>query len=138
MNRSDFIRHAARSEGCVLWPGALNSRGYGCVTNGRGGSVLAHRRSYEMHVGPIPEGLTIDHLCRNKLCINPAHLEPVTVAENLARANALITHCPHGHEYTARNTYVKAGSGGRGPSRQCRECGRRRNRDARIRSKAVA
>lgn len=63
---------------CWLWTGAKNSKGYASVTNGKGRSALAHRMVYEMFVAPIPEGLTIDHLCRIHRCINPEHLEPVT------------------------------------------------------------
>lgn len=72
--------------GCWRWTGRLSSAGYGETSGERHGvKVLAHRVSYETFVGPIPDGLHIDHLCRNRACINPEHLEPVTLQENLRR-----------------------------------------------------
>lgn len=72
--------------GCWIWWGKPDAGGYGRLSiNHR--DAYAHRASYEHHVGPIPDGLTIDHLCRNRKCINPAHLEPVTLSENSRRAN---------------------------------------------------
>ena len=73
--------------GCIEWTGDVGNSGYGrfWIGPGKADKALAHRWSYEYHVGPIPEGLVIDHLCRNKLCSNPAHLEPVTMAENWRR-----------------------------------------------------
>lgn len=105
--------------GCWLWAGKIGPRGYGYVGSNR---RAAHRVSFEEHVGPIAEGLVIDHLCRNKLCVNPAHLEPVTPKENTLRGsgpsamNILKTHCPKGHEYSAENTFLRS----RG--RDCRTC----------------
>ena len=72
--------------GCWLWLGLKNESGYGRIEVG-GRNLKAHRRAYELTVGPIPDGLTIDHLCRTKACVNPRHLEPVTLRENLARAH---------------------------------------------------
>lgn len=72
------------------------------MPNGYGirGNRLAHRVAFELHNGPIPEGLEIDHLCGNRSCVNVAHLEAVTHAENMRRAFQRRTHCKHGHEYT--------------------------------------
>ena len=117
--------------GCWLWGGAIQSRGYGSFGYGlRGRSVLAHRFAYETFVGPIPEDLQIDHACHSRddkcpggkcahrLCVNPAHLELVTQLVNCGRsAPARKTHCINGHEYTDANTIWK-----RNGSRNCREC----------------
>ena len=70
---------------CWEWTGSRNPKGYGSVTNGRGGSMLAHRKAYQETVGEIPDGMQLDHLCKNTSCVNPAHLEPVTNAENMRR-----------------------------------------------------
>ncbi|WP_033356238.1 HNH endonuclease signature motif containing protein, partial [Kitasatospora aureofaciens] len=89
--------------------------------NLHGRTYSAHRYAYTQLVGPIPDGLVIDHLCRNPSCVNPAHLEPVTHAENMRRSEpAMRTHCIHGHEFTEANTYYRT------PNcdgvRQCRAC----------------
>ena len=87
--------------GCRVWSGAL-TLGYGRVKAGKR-IQLAHRVAYELFVGPIPSGLHLDHLCRNRACVNPEHLEPVSRRENILRgtgptaANARKTHCVHGH-----------------------------------------
>lgn len=99
------------------------SEGYGSFAN-TNGSDRAHRISYELLVGPVPEGLELDHLCRNRCCVNPAHLEPVTRRENILRGDGLTanrarkTHCIRGHEFTPENTRWK------GTRRNCRECER--------------
>jgi HNH endonuclease len=94
--------------GCWLWQASKDPRGYGQI-NVDGRPTKAQRVAWELFVGPIPEGLHIDHLCRVPSCVNPAHLEPVTAAENTRRQLAAIghpnsrkTHCPRGHPYNAR------------------------------------
>ena len=116
-------------DACWEWLGAVQTAGYGTTSKG-----LAHRIAYEDAVGPIPEGLTIDHLCRTKTCCNPNHMEPVTLAENLRRAvktrnhhrggnlaYAARTHCKWGHEYTQENTRMN------GNARVCKACAKRRS-----------
>lgn len=107
--------------GCWLWTASTNLQGYGQFFDGK--TVLAHRFAYERLVGPIPEGLVTDHLCRTPLCVNPAHLEPVTQRENMLRgetviaANARKTHCKRGHPLSGENLVID-GQGWR----QCRIC----------------
>lgn len=124
--------------GCWEWTAALvNSDGYGAFYYDGNRSGRAHRYAYQHYIGPIPEGLTIDHLCRNRKCVNPDHLEAVTNKENLRRGesptaiNARKTHCIHGHEFTPENTlWEKKG-------RACRECKRARNREADRKARAA-
>lgn len=119
---------------CWVWTGCRNNgRGYGQFrVGGRldGKTKLVHRLVYDLLVGPIPEGLQLDHLCRNRACCNPAHLEPVTQEENRRRGlrGGLNTHCLNGHEYTPENTYHYKGKPGRGRERVCRTCTRERNK----------
>lgn len=121
---------------CVLWTGYIDSKGYGAVWDSeRRKMVRAHRVAWEAVNGPIPSGLVIDHLCRNRACVNVAHLEVVTFKENVLRgvgpsANAARqTHCIHGHPFDAANTL--RGKSGR---RHCRACNRERSRKARQRA----
>lgn len=113
--------------GCWIWTGTRAKTGYGTIGADRTGwTLLAHRVAYEFVIGPIPEGLTLDHLCRVRLCVNPAHLEPVTLAENKRRGeslpakNARKTQCESGHPYTPQNTYIHPVKGWR----RCRTCDR--------------
>ena len=131
MTPESFWARVDKSANCWLWTGSINNAGYGRIArSGDGVGGLAHRISYELEAGPIPAGLEIDHLCRVRACVNPAHLEPVTRAENVRRAAAAITHCRQGHEYAPENTYIDP----RTRKRQCRVCNRlpgRRQRAAR-------
>lgn len=95
-------------EDCWEWCGGLKGCGYGAF-HCAGRSRLVHRVSYEHYIGPIPAGLTIDHLCRNRRCVKPSHLQPVTMQENTLRGfgvtgmNARKTHCPNGHPLSGDN-----------------------------------
>jgi hypothetical protein len=82
----DKVQDRPKGEGCWLWEGAINSQGYGNFWDGVR-FVKAHRFAYECLIGEIPEGLTIDHLCRVRHCVNPSHLEPVTMRENFLRGD---------------------------------------------------
>lgn len=105
--------------GCWLWQRHLTDRGYGLVQI-KGRARRAHRVSYEAFVGPIPEGLEIDHLCGVRACVNPSHLQPVTHRTNCLRStagfpgvNVRKSHCPQGHPYDESNTYVVPSTRGR-------------------------
>ena len=139
-------KYVVSESGCWVWVGANTGNGhklrYGRFYVDRIHRVtLAHRWSYQRNGGVIPDGMEIDHLCRNTLCVNPAHLEPVTRRENVIRGtspnavNAAKTHCINGHALTAENCYAY-----RWPkTRQCKACARQssRNKTAEKNAKAL-
>lgn len=151
--RTPLIQRLARIvvdpiSGCWLWTGALD-QGY-AVLSIDGKKQYAHRVSYEMFVGPVPDGLELDHTCHSPLicaggecihrrCINPDHLEAVTTAVNTSRGcldrrqhQLSKTHCPAGHEYSGRNLKVKPNGW-----RRCRECGKLQMRALRLRRRTA-
>jgi hypothetical protein len=125
-------------DACWRWVAALDRHGYGAFRF-RGKTARAHRAAYEIVEGPIPDGLELDHLCRTPACVNPAHLEPVTHAENVRRGNGGAFHrakteCPQGHPYDDENTRWYRGQ------RYCRAClaeSHRRDSEARRRRAAL-
>ncbi len=115
-----WLRVEPETNGCWIWKGYIGDGGYGLIVLDRRRRV--HRYLYEEFIGPVPDGLVLDHLCRVRHCVNPTHLEVVTQGENLRRGmgfpgiNARKTHCPQGHPYEGRNLKRNAGK------RQCRIC----------------
>lgn len=137
VNQSDM-------NGCWIWTGRQNGFGYGLIAEHGSRMIsrrrlMAHRVAYELLVGPIPDGLTLDHLCRTRLCVNPAHLEPVTKKVNLLRSpytwggrNSRKTTCPKGHPLSGENLLVSRGK------RICRTCKRSHEAARRARLRGAA
>lgn len=119
--------------GCVLWTAGTNGVGYGVIVTSPGdGShqkLYVHRMAYERKFGPIPDGMHIDHLCRTRNCVNPDHMEPVTLEENVLRGmsppacNARKSRCAREHDLVGANLYIHPTTG----YRQCRACARIRD-----------
>ena len=117
MNEAQFWNNVIKTAGCWYWSGGINNSGYGSLRLD-GKRYMAHRLSYELTKGKIPEGLEIDHTCHNRICVNPDHLELATHQENCHLGSwATRTHCPRGHPYSGSNLYIDP----RG-KRQCRTC----------------
>lgn len=117
--------------GCWEWTGDVGGHGYGQFW--RDGTARAHRVAYELLMGPIPDGLILDHLCRNTVCVNPDHLEPVTHAENRRRARSKGAHCKRGHLMDSANTVRRPD----GKGSTCRRCTRQAERERRARQRAT-
>ena len=121
------ISHEPNS-GCWLWAGTVTPAGYGQITL-RKQNFGAHRLVYQLHGGVIPEGLQLDHKCKVRCCVNPEHLEPVTMRENILRGdgpfaiNKRKTHCKRGHEFAPPNVRIK-----KGKFRACIACERLRHK----------
>ena len=148
-NRTDvvvrFCAHLVITENCWEWTGGKTT-GYGRFFVGSKADhtakqVASHRFAYELLVGPVPEGLDLDHLCRNRACCNPAHLEPVTRQENLLRGIGPVvqrarhrskTHCKRGHPLFGDNLYLRPNE------RHCRTCEKARRQAARQRTREHA
>lgn len=121
------VKYPLNNIGCHEWIGGREPRGYGRFwLNGK--TISAHVAAYILYCGQVPKGMTIDHLCKNKSCVRPDHLEAVSMRENVLRSdnlaalNARKTHCKNGHPFTKENTYIFKGNCGH--FRQCKKCWR--------------
>lgn len=125
------VNKSTDSNGCWIWTGGTNKDGYGRFTY-HGKRMLVHCFVYELKIGKIPDGLVLDHTCRNRRCVNPAHLEPVTSIENVLRGMSLFaqkkrqTHCIRGHLLAGSNLRIRNNG-----TRFCRTCDRNRHRNIR-------
>lgn len=124
-----FWKRVEKTDTCWIWTAGKTKQGYGAFSPTKGNKQLVHRWAYETFIGPIPDGLVIDHLCRNRACVRPEHLEPVTNEENLRRGlgyalqNGMRTACVNGHPATPENRRLD-----RHGKTTCRECRREYDR----------
>lgn len=132
-----FWKRVDKTGECWNWTGYVIKSGYGQIATRKrptaSGTRLAHRVAYELEVGPIAEGMHLDHLCRNKICVNPEHLEPVYPEENVRRGlhGILRTHCLYGHELTDENTIYDEKTN----CRRCKKCIRQSLRKSALRNR---
>jgi hypothetical protein len=131
-----ILEHMVNTDECWIWARHLNPQGYGRViyiSHGKRYTAQAHRVMYEAMVGPIGQGMVLDHLCRVHQCVNPSHLEPVSTRENILRGqgtsavNAKKNTCSKGHAYDSENTWLKRR--GNRVERVCRICYRTSQRE---------
>jgi hypothetical protein len=113
-----FFKRVSKTDYCWNWTGSVHSTGYGRLRLCNK-LTFAHRAAWILMRGPLKDGETIDHLCHNKLCVNPDHLEPVSRGENARRYMLSRTHCAKGHPFNEENTAINHNG-----HRRCRECGR--------------
>jgi hypothetical protein len=123
-----FLNKVCKTENCWLWTGAIHTNGYGVIgvgsrTDNTRRTEYAHRLSYMFYVAPIAEGMEIDHVCRNRVCVNPDHLRVVTHKDNIVYRYD--DKCAKGHPFTEDNTYYRKDNG----YRQCRACRRFRKQN---------
>lgn len=127
-----FLEKVIQAPNCWIWKGAIATNGYGAFYFDKK-IKRAHRVSYEIFNGPIPDGLVVDHICNNKLCVNPKHLQVLTSRENTFKDRLPITHCIHGHLLSKENVYLE--NRGNYFSRKCLICKKKSTKDSALRKK---